>query len=359
MAQLLQPPHQMPAPSIRPALTPPQKLVQLLTVLASLGLGTLLALLVGARPDSIGTDTLIYRQMYDHVAQCQCWLADIEPGFNHLMAKLSALQWTAIDYLTAISALQLLLMIYLAKRTTSLLHYPAGQNFKWLLIFMLLMLLSPFFISAQTNVLRQAVGGLFLFLAALSLLQARYIPLIIWAFLAANFHATTMLYMVFMAGLLLSFNIVAGISLALFVLYITGASQLLIELLSHLSGLPIYQTINDYSNNDSYNRGIRFDFAVFSIFPLALYFIAQWLDVHHKDQWLARLRFTLKLYLLLLIPFWLFGWANYADRFAFYAWFAMPLVLTIFIFPLLNRLSNGLLFISMVLALVWFVQKII
>ncbi|MDX1347439.1 MAG: EpsG family protein [Thiomicrorhabdus chilensis] len=336
-----------------------RRLQRFLILLLSFLLVAVLVVLVGQRSELLGTDTPIYRAMYELVKGCQCLLHKVEPGFDYLMLSMARLHLSTPQYLAVVSAIQFGLTIYVAKRMALFLNYQQVQSIKWVLIFMGLMLVSPFFMSAQVNVLRQSISVLFVLLVALSLLQGRYYQSLLWALFAISFHTSALMFLLFLSGVFLSFNLVVGLSLILFTLYVSGATEILIEMFSSVSGLSIYQAISGYRTDAVYQSGVRIEFAVFSIFPLVLYFMAQQLDVIHKTQWLARLQPVLKVYLLLLIPFWLFGWANYSDRFAWSAWFAMPLFLTVFVFPVLHKLSAALLFLLAFIAGAWFLSKIV
>lgn len=336
-----------------------RQLQRFLIILLSFLLVAVLVALVGQRSEFLGTDTRIYRAMYELVMGCQCLLHKVEPGFDYLMLSMARLHLSTSQYLAVVSAIQFGLTIYVAKRMAIFLNYQQVQSIKWVLIFMGLMLVSPFFMSAQVNVLRQSISVLFVLLVAISLLQGRYYQSFLWALLAISFHTSALMFLVFLSGVFLSFNLIVGLSLILFILYVSGATEILIDMISSASGLSIYQAISGYRTDADYQSGVRIEFAVFSIFPLVLYFIAQQLEVTHKTQWLARLQPVLKVYLLLLIPFWLFGWANFSDRFAWSAWFAMPLFLTVFLYPVLHKLSAALLFLLALMASGWFLGKII
>ncbi|MEA3406389.1 MAG: EpsG family protein [Pseudomonadota bacterium] len=336
-----------------------RQLQRFLIVLLSFLFVSVFVVLVGQRSEFLGTDTRVYRAMYELVKGCQCLIHKVEPGFDYLMFSLARLHLSTTQYLAVVSAIQFVLTIYVAKRMALFLNYHQVQTMKWMLIFMTLMLISPFFMGAQINVLRQSISVLFVLLVAISLLQGRYYQSLLWALFAISFHTSALMFLAFLSGVFLSFNLVVGLSLILFTLYIAGATEILIEMLSSASGLSIYQAISGYRTDAEYENGVRIEFAIFSIFPLALYFIAQQLDVIHKTQWLARLKPVLKVYLLLLIPFWLFGWANYSDRFAWSAWFAMPLFLTVFIYPILNKFSPALLFLLALMAGGVFLSQVI
>jgi hypothetical protein len=339
--------------------TSPYMAMQFLVILLSTSFALIFALSVGFRDESMGTDTNVYIAIYELVKQCHCHNGAIEIGFNKLMLALATLGLSTPQFLAVISAIQITLTVYVASRMASYLAYSQNKMFKWIAICFILMLLSPFFMGAQINVLRQSISAIFVLLAALSILQGRYYQAVLWVGLAVSFHTSAVIFLVFLAGLFLSFNLIIGLSLSLFFLYISGSTELLIELVSSITGLSIYQAISGYRADVEYKSGVRIKFALFSIAPLLLYFIAQYLDVTHKQQWLARLKAPLKIYLLLLIPFWLFGWANFSDRLAWSAWFAMPLFLTPLLFPILHRFSLPILFLGVVLAGSLFIVRII
>lgn len=70
------------------------------------------------------------------------------------------------------------------------------------------------------------------------------------------------------------------------------------------------------------------------------------------------MRPLLKIYLLLLIPFWLFGWANYSDRYAYNAWASLPLILAAQAYPLAQKASSGALLTAAILATLIFTNQL-
>ncbi|WP_413738402.1 hypothetical protein, partial [Shewanella sp. BJSY2023SW001] len=106
----------------------------------------------------------------------------------------------------------------------------------------------------------------------------------------------------------------------------------------------------NYDSFAEYKSGVRFDFAVFSLFPtLYLLFIKVTRVINISELTLS----FYKIYSLLLIPFWFLGWGNYSNRYAMPAWL---LYFVVMLFPLvkLKRFSVGVVLLPLALSLVVF-----
>lgn len=112
--------------------------------------------------------------------------------------------------------------------------------------------------------------------------------------------------------------------LALSVSYSIGFSENFIAWISKILNLGVYEKISNYQLNVNYERGVRYDFLVFSLLVgLIPYFIYQFISTERYRKGLALL---LKIYLLLLIPFLIFGFANFSNRFVYTAWLFLPFI---------------------------------
>jgi hypothetical protein len=181
-----------------------------------------------------------------------------------------------------------------------------------------LVIISPFFLGVQINAIRQGFSFLWLLLAFSYYLNRKKTESLFLFMLAISFHYSAVMYITFF--LINKFSIVKNYSLMILlsVLYFLGLTKGFVEFISHILNLPIYDYVSTYDSFASYRSGIRVDFLIFSLLPYFLYPF-----VIDKDKYSVDF---LNIYLCLIIPFLLFGWANYSNRYAMNAWLFMPLI---------------------------------
>lgn len=296
----------------------------------------LLSMLVGSRDLSVGTDTKTYVQIYESILNSSP-LIEFEPGFQALSSIAAAMTLTTFGYLFLLSFTQFLLLIFISTRLAFMLDYG---NKKQAYSFLLLscFIVSPFFLSAQINAIRQGISALILIYAAISFLEKKTVQYLVWAAIAIIFHYSAIIYGLLIVLLMFGHKRILFITITLFFLYILGATETLVEIFSNISGLPIHTYIIEYVALNGYRSGIRLDFAAFSlILPLFCLGLVKILLPSNFRRFAA----VMNIYFIFMIPFWIFGWGDYSNRYAFNAWLFMPIFLSSMLYPFIRKLSTG------------------
>lgn len=285
-----------------------------------------LAILVGTRDISIGHDSYRYAQLYDAIKDCFCFDGGVEKGFQSLSFLFAYAGVSYEVYFIGISLILFILVNATAIKFAELFRHSverfSHEYWQFILLAILIFLWSPFFVSAHINVIRQGLSSFFVYLALFTFILKNWRLFIIFSIIAISFHYSALMYIVFFPFLLLTLNQVLSIVLVLSVSYAIGFSEIFIAWISNILDLGLYEKISKYQRKADYEAGIRYDFLFFSLaMGLLPYFIYRFVST---EKYLKGLAALLKIYFLLLIPFLLFGFAKFSDRYLYTAWLFLP-----------------------------------
>lgn len=281
-----------------------------------------LAILVGSRDLSIGTDTERYAAWYKVIADCHCFYGNIEPGFN-LFGLITSLFTDSVGgYFFAIS-LALFVMLNLVARKVTRLDSQIGQKEKKLLFTLILLafFLSPFFVSAHINAIRQGMAAFMLFYALLSFQEKSWGKFILGSVLAMSFHISSIMYLVLFPLLMLPIWILLVILAGMSVIYASGLSEVIVSSVSGLFNLPLHDYVTQYRADVAYQSGVRCDFLIFSLLGVGFGLLGRYFS-NNK----AIIDSLLKIYIVLLIPFLMLGYANFSNRYVYTAWLFLSIL---------------------------------
>lgn len=290
----------------------PLRIVVLASIVSVLGL------VVGSRGVDVGTDTVQYIGNFGELKFCQCLDPIFEPGFQLLTLTLAELGASPRVYLMSLSAAGLLL-VFAVSRSVGLLAEDFGLERNtvadWTLM---LFLVSPFFISSQINLVRQGLAALLVINGLFAWLRSRHAVAVALFGLSVSIHFTAVMLIALLSLVGLSLRWLLGITLGLALLYLAGMSETLLRSASALTGLGIYEAVALYADWADYRAGVRRDFLVFSLGLAAVILLGMRSCRDSGARQLVAIH--LKVYLLWLWPFFLLGFANFANRYAFNAW---------------------------------------
>lgn len=274
--------------------------------------------LVGTRGPDVGTDTDAYAGFFESISQ---WPSQtrLEPGFVFVSYALKRLGLGVVGYQAALFGLLLCTVAVGARRYAKYLGDERGY-LTFLSASLMLLLISPMFVNASINAIRQGLAALLVFTSLLSFYQRRWWKFALYGALAASLHLSSLLYLAFAPTLLLSARTLRFIAAASFLLYVSGASQALVRaLLPSLYGMVMEYTVNAY-----YRSGVRIDFAVFSIFWYALpHLLAPLVRSPYRE----RIKDSTAIYLVMLLPFFAIGWGFFSNRYLLPGWLAVSIIL--------------------------------
>jgi hypothetical protein len=287
--------------------------VLLLFVVAAFG-----CWLVGTRSLEIGTDTSTYAAFFERFDQGPVDTR-MEPGFVFVSYLLSRLGLGVPGYQTALFALLLGIVCISARRYFDYLGATRGY-LTFLSASLMLLFVSPMFVNASINAVRQGLAALLVFAALLSFQQRKWWLFVLYGALATSMHLSSVLYLAFAPALFLRADVLRYGAVLAFLMYCTGLSLVLVQSL-----VPaLYTIVMTYTVNTNYRAGVRIDFAVFSVFWYALPLVLAPL-VHAPVR--DRIKDSTAVYLVMLLPFFAIGWGYYSNRYLLPAWLAVSLML--------------------------------
>lgn len=277
-----------------------------------------LIFVTGFRPLTVGSDTALYTWLYEEMLRGEEPSFLFEPLYHTLALLFAKLSIAVQFFFASVSAVSLLLLFLGLREANKHVQRPSFDiaTFVYASLFLIS---SSTFLSVETNVIRQGVACFAVILFYLSLLNR---PLSIIglfsASMALGFHYTSVLFIIPSVVLRWSYRSVMFGTLILGVAYCLGVLKSMVQMLSSFTGLSVYERIISYGADSSYKSGIRLDFAIFSMVLGLLLHSAVRRLIHQTAQ--SRCFNFLKIYWLLLIPFFILGFGAYSDRFLLNAW---------------------------------------
>ena len=274
--------------------------------------------LVGTRSPDIGTDTHTYAGFFEGV-QVLGAETRLEPGFVYLTYLLYKLDVGVIGYQTALFALLLGTVVVSTRRYFDFLGGTRGY-LTFLGAATMMLFISPMFVNASINGVRQGLSALLVFTALLSFQQRRWGRFFVYGAIASSFHLSSILYLLFAPVLLFGTRMQRVIAALAFLMYVSGISMALVRMLIP----PLYEVVMTYTATSRFDPGVRIDFAVFSIF---WYLLPYALGSLVRTEVRQKIRESTAVYLVMLLPFFAVGWGYFSNRYLLPAWLAASLIL--------------------------------
>lgn len=273
---------------------------------------------VGTRPLDIGTDTATYAQFFERLGRGPMETR-LEPGFVALSMFFRRLGLDVTGYQTALFATMLLTVFVAVRVYHQGLGRPRGE-LGLLSAALMLLFVSPMFVNASINAVRQGLAALPVFAALLLFQQRRWWPFVVLGAVACSLHLSSVLYLLCAPVLLLRPRWQAALAALAFLVYVTGLSTVVVR-----TGAPaLYQFVMEYTANERTRSGVRVDFAVFSIF---WYLLARLALPLVRTPLRDGVRDSISVYLVMLLPFFAVGWGFFSNRYLLPAWLSASLVL--------------------------------
>ncbi|MFC3653465.1 EpsG family protein [Dyella humi] len=292
-------------------------------------------LVVGLRSIDVGTDTYVYEEVYRELRGGPIETR-FEPGFLLVTRLLSILGFSVETYQCVLFGLLLLMVVLAARHYFNYLGSTRGYM-TFLIAGVMFLFISPMFVNASINAVRQGLAALPVFTALLAFHQRQWRTFFIYGVIATCFHYSSLLYLAFAPLLLVNLKLLRIAALLAFIAYCTGVTMIVVR-----AAVPaLYNAVMDYSLGAKYKSGVRLDFAVFSIFWYALPFMMSGLV---RKPFNTRLKDSTAVYLVMLLPFFAVGWGNFSNRFLLSSYMAISLmVAAIFFHSRLSILRNPIL----------------
>lgn len=285
-------------------------------------------LVVGTRGINVGSDTREYAYAY-HQFLGGPVETRYEPGFVLVTRLVSALGVDLQVYQCVLFGLLLVMAVLASRRYFDYLGGTRG-HLTFLSASLMFLLVSPMFVNASINAVRQGLASLPVFIALLAFQQRQWRAFFIYGAIGTCFHYSALVYLAFAPLLLFNLKLVRIVAILGFIAYCSGLTMIVVR-----AALPaVYSAVMDYELGSKYKSGVRIDFAVFSIFWYLLPFLASGLM---RKPYNTRLKDSATVYLVMLLPFFMLGWGNFSNRYLFSAYLAISLMVAAMFFH--SRLS--------------------
>lgn len=273
--------------------------------------------LVGTRGLDIGTDTSTYATFFHYLGGT--FETRLEPGFVLFSYLLKRLGLDVIGYQIALFALLLVIIAVSSRRYFDYLGATRGY-LTFLCASLMLLYLSPMFVNASINAVRQGLASLLVFAALLAFQQRKWWPFVLYGAVAGSLHLSSLMYLAFAPLLFVRARVLRYVAALAFLMYCTGVSMILVRAL-----IPaLYNFVMTYTFDPDYRAGVRIDFAVFSIFWYGLPLLLAPLV---RSPYRERIKESTAVYLVMLLPFFAVGWGYFSNRYLLPAWLATSLIL--------------------------------
>ena len=297
-------------------------------------LSLVVSALIGIRSHDVGKDTKMYVEHFDKSGLETNQLDGFEPGFEILMLIINKLGGNNDFFFFTIALIITLLYLIFFKNIGLQSKKNHNVDLFDFSIFFTCLLFSNWYLTLTTNGIRQGVSIVLLYLALYYLVFVKKKRVFLTLFLISiSFHYSSLIVLPFLFLLRLNLKSIFLLWLLFGGFYIFDINEQLIFMLSDLLNLPLYEFIKLYSlekgqpPGSALYEGFNSLFFVYTIFwPILLFIIIKLFPFkflnHHSEMVLK----VISCYLILCLPYFIFGFGPFANRYAFFAWFLVPLV---------------------------------
>jgi hypothetical protein len=155
--------------------------------------------LIGTRSIDTGTDTSTYAGFFARLGQ-DAITTRLEPGFVAISYVLNRLGLGVTGYQAALFALMLTTVLVSTRKYFTYLASPRNY-LTFLSASLMLLYVSPMFVNASINAVRQGLAALLVFVALLSFQQRKWWQFVLYGAVACSLHSSSALYLLFAPAL--------------------------------------------------------------------------------------------------------------------------------------------------------------
>jgi hypothetical protein len=273
---------------------------------------------IGYRPIYVGSDTIVYTEYYNisiYLGKIGAFHSDFL--FDKMTQLFFKYDFSVQILFSVICAINFLIIYLLTQQINKYIYSPIS-NYYLFLLFMICFFFSPFFFATQANVIRQGVAIFAEFLFFISILnRSAFIILLFSSLIALGFHKVSIIYLGFSFLLFLPYFHVLTLVFFLALGYCSGLTKVIISVLADFFSFNT-ENIFNYGLDQGYLPAIRIDFTLFTIFMGLCFHVLSKLTLPEKN--LIKFKQLIKVYWILTMPFFLFGFAAFSDRYLLPAW---------------------------------------
>lgn len=185
--------------------------------------------------------------------------------------------------------------------------------------------ISSWFIASSSNGLRQglALGLLYISMIYYFVKGRKVVGLFVFV-VSIGFHYSMLLILPFY----FLFNVLnlgkSKVYFMLAVLYPLKVYESLLLFFSNITGVPIHRAIAEYGSDiEGYRNGFQLDLFLYTFI---YYFIFKFLGKYIYQEYKKDFYNLINIYSLLTLAYYIYGFANYSNRFGYIAWALIPIM---------------------------------
>ncbi len=299
-------------------------------------LSALVSFFVGIRFADVGADTEAYINHFYKSSVAEWFYNRFEVGFSLMMQFFSKNTLSFELFFFFVAFLITTIYLYLFVRIYSKCFFDKAAYFDGVFVFFSLLLISSWYFTSITNGLRQGLALVFLYAALFELFFNRKKSKFIFLYLISiSFHYSSLIMAPFLFVYYLPFRLVFMVWVLLGLGYFAGINELAVKLFSEAFSLPIYDFVKYFSLEKGYEHqggglyeGFILKFFIYTVFwPVVLLVIAETkLPFKSSSVNIEGVYALLKIYFLLSMIYFIFGFGPFSNRFALFAWFFVPVL---------------------------------
>ena len=198
------------------------------------------------------------------------------------------------------------------------------------------------------DAMKQGISIPFILLAAAKYYNKQILPSLFFMFIAYQTHYSSLLLLPFLFLIRANYPVLISIYLVSTIMYFTQLNFLISQYFSELTQIALFEAIENYARGEEIYFGFQLRFFLYSIFIVIVAAVARYLSGPSN---LAS-DFTLRCSLLFASYFYIFAFASFTNRYAFYLWSLLPLILVTFVY------RSKITFSYSQMAIIYFLEQI-
>ncbi|ALC12107.1 EpsG family protein [Sphingopyxis sp. 113P3] len=274
------------------------------------------SIFVGNRDLSVGTDTMAYSYNFSSMYS-RFVLKEYDVGFYYLS---ELIHFFTDDYRIYFSILFLIFNI-----SIFLFSKKVIPSVDVATLFMLsgFLFISSWYENATLNTIRHGLSLPFSYLSLILFHEKNFLKSAICGAVATALHFSALMIFPFFVLMMIPFRFVFILFVLMSVAYVTGISNFIFKFISGVLSLSYYDDIQEYAPEVGGFFGFYVGFFLYSTFWGIFYFCLQRFI---RREYIEDFRVSLKIYYVLIMPFFAFAHGSLPSRFAFIAWLYLPIL---------------------------------
>lgn len=308
----------------------------------------LIALLYGYRDLSVGYDSYVYAMNFVF-AEDQHY--SFEPFFDFVTNLIRLFTDNYSIYFSLLSFLIFFNFYYLNELIYKKNNFERSQ----FIIFISFIISSTWILTIVTNAIRQGIGLSFLYLFLWLFISKRFFYSLVFLILSLLSHSSMVLFF-FVFGFIFirKENVFFTLVIIFSLFYPLGFNEILIKFISNYLGLDLYEKIKNYALQADAWVGFQPIFFIYTFFWFCL-FLFTYKYIFTDKNYLN----LLKIFSILMLVYFVFGFGGYSNRYAFFVWAFLPVIQSYTLHMLFLKYKIGGDFKIFIITFLFFVSIII